>query len=88
MSSLAQRSAAEIEAWLVTRIAKLLETEAGKIDPAQPIVRYGLDSVQWICLITDLESWLGLKFTENPLPEHPTIDALSHYLAARSQGST
>ena len=33
-----------------------------------------------MALATELEEYLGFRFAENPLLDHPTIDLLSHHL--------
>jgi acyl carrier protein len=77
------RSAEEIQAWIVERLARLLQCPPQAIDPRERLDRYGLDSVQIILFVTDLEQWLGQTITENPLNEHPSIERLSQYLADR-----
>ncbi len=74
-------SAQEIQDWLRDRLSRLTDVAPEAIDPAEPMLRYGLDSVAVVALVTDLESWLGYRFRENPLPDHPTIAALAHFLA-------
>lgn len=78
------RSAAEIRHFIIERVARLTGVPAAEVDVQQPIVRSGLDSVSLVALTADLEDWLGVSFQENPLIEHPTIEALAHFLAKRS----
>jgi polyketide synthase 12 len=76
--------AAQIEQWLIERIAAealLAETD---LDPQRPIASYGIDSMQVVSLLAQLEDWLGFRFTSNPLDEHPTIAALAQFAAERS----
>lgn len=75
------RSAREIQDWLVARIATLTGIVPEEIDADDAVRRYGLDSVAVVTMIADLESWLGIRFRENPLDEHPTIALLAAYLA-------
>lgn len=75
------RSAEEIRQWIVVHLARLLELPLEQIDPQQSVARYGLDSVQLVLLVTDLEQWLGTSFKKNPLAEQDTIAALSERLA-------
>jgi acyl carrier protein len=44
----------------------------------------GLDSVALVTLAFDLEKWLGYRFRSNPLNDHPTIAALSRFLAQQA----
>ena len=75
------RSAEEIRAWIVGRVSDLTEIPPEEIDVRQPVLRFGLDSVALVRLASDLETWLGYRFRENPLEAHPTIEALANFLA-------
>jgi len=75
------RTAAEIEAWIVDRVATLTDLPPAEVDVRAPLTRHGLDSVGLVALATDLEKWLGYRFRENPLDAHPTIEALARFLA-------
>ena len=77
------RSEQEIRDWIVARVRRHLGDDE-PIDFHEPIVGYGLDSMHVVALAADLEDWLGIRFGENPLVDHPTIDALAKHLAARS----
>jgi len=74
-------SAGEIEAWLVARVGELAGLPPGEVDVRAPLSRHGLDSVALIALAADLEKWLGLRFRENPLEAHPTVESLAAFLA-------
>jgi myxalamid-type polyketide synthase MxaE and MxaD len=75
------RSRQEIQDWIVARVSALTGTASREIDVDKPLLRSGLDSVTVVALAADLETWLGYRFHENPLDEHPTIEALARYLA-------
>jgi acyl carrier protein len=79
-------SAQEIEGWIVARVAALTGVPPGEVDVRAPLTRHGLDSVALIALAADLEKWLGYRFRENPLDVHPTIEALSQFLAQQVAG--
>ncbi len=76
------RSAEEIRQWIVVRLSRLLEVQPKEIDMNAPIAHHGLDSVQIVLFITDLEAWLGLKFHANPIHEDSTIGSLAEHLAS------
>jgi acyl carrier protein len=78
------RSAEEIRDWMIDRLSRLLRIAPGELDPREPIVRYGLDSVTLVAFAGDLEEWLGYRFHGNPLEDHPTIEALAAFLAAET----
>ena len=75
------RSAQEIQDWIIGRVSALTAIPAPEIDPREALIRYGLDSVAVVALVADLETWLGYRFRENPLEAHPTIASLAQFLA-------
>lgn len=75
------RSAAEISAWLVERLAADLELPVAEIDPAKPFAFYGLDSIHAVRLSDALEKWLGIELVPTIAYEYPSIDILSAHLA-------
>ncbi|MBE0684226.1 MAG: amino acid adenylation domain-containing protein [Anaerolineales bacterium] len=74
-----------IQAWLVARIASMLELDAASIDPRQPFTYYGLGSVQAVSLTGDLEDFLGRKLAPTLAWDYPTIELLANHLANDSQ---
>lgn len=83
------RSADEIQAWLVAGLARRMNRDVDDIPLEEPIVGLGLDSMQVVAFAAELEQWLGGRFVENPLFDHPTIAELSAYLAEQlRQGNT
>ena len=73
-----------IQAWLVRHIAAPLNISPEEIDPKQPFVYYGLDSVQAVSLSGDLEIFLGRRLSPTLIWDYPSIDLLSEYLASES----
>lgn len=80
-----QKTSAELQSWLVTRIASMLEMDATSIDPRQPFTYYGLGSVQAVSLTGDLEVFLNRKLAPTLAWDYPTIELLANYLANDSQ---
>jgi acyl carrier protein len=76
------RSAVQIQDWIASYLANLLEVEPEEVDPALPFDRYGLDSAVAIGLTGDLEDWLGTQLDPTLLYDYPTVSALSKHLAA------
>ena len=74
-------SIAEIERWLVEQLAAELAIDPAQIDVHQPVAAYGIDSMQVVTLLAQLEDRLGFRFAANPLEEHPTIAALARFAA-------
>lgn len=81
------RSAQEIQDRLVAQVSRLTGLAPEEIDVGEPYRRYGLDSVAVVTVVADLEAWLGCRFRENPLEDHPTIASLARYLAEQAPGS-
>jgi len=71
-----------IQAWLVTQIVERLKADLNRIDAREPLVHYGLDSVQAVSLAEDLGNWLGYQLSPTLAYDYPTIEALAQYLAA------
>ncbi|MDJ0572808.1 MAG: acyl carrier protein [Pleurocapsa sp. MO_192.B19] len=74
-------SAAEIQGWIVSYLAELLEVDPDEIELAIPFDRYGLDSSIAIGMTGDLEDWLGKELDPTLLYDYPTIETLAQHLA-------
>ncbi len=74
-------TAAEIQAWIVSYLAELLEIEPDEVNITLPFDRYGLDSSVAVGLTGDLEDWLETKLDPTLLYDYPTIEGLSQHLA-------
>jgi acyl carrier protein len=72
---------AEIQAWLVSYFADLVEIEQDEVDVTVPFKRFGLDSSAAIILIGDLENWLECQIDPTLTYDYPTIKALAQHLA-------
>lgn len=79
-------TAAEIQAWIVTYLAELLEIESEDINVTISFDRYGLDSSVAVGLTGDLEDWLERKLDPTLLYDYPTIESLSQHLAEDFKG--
>ena len=73
----------EIQEWLVQMIAAELSLSVDQIPTDQPILSLGVDSMQVVTVVAELEDWLGFQFQSNPLEDHATIEALSQFAANR-----
>lgn len=76
-------SAVEIQDWIVTYLADLLETEPEEIAVTIPFDRYGLDSSAAVGLTGDLENWLGTEVEPTLLYDYPTVEALVEHLSSQ-----
>lgn len=70
----------QIQDWIVTYLAKLLDISEDDIETAVSFDSYGLDSSAAIGLTGDLEDWLGQEIDPTVLYDYPTIEALVGYL--------
>jgi len=78
-------SAPDINAWIRQRVAALLDLDPLVIRDDEAVTRYGLDSAGATRLIAELGAWLGRKISPVLAFEHPTIAALSQYLAGPAE---
>ncbi len=71
----------EIQAWLVSYLAELLEIEPDEVDVTIPFDRYGLDSAAAMSITADLEEWSGHELEPTIMYDHDTIEALARHLS-------
>jgi acyl carrier protein len=86
MSTIAAKkipTATEIEAWIVSYLAQLLEVDSEEIDVTVPFDRYGLDSSVAVSMTGDLENLLGTEIDPTLLYDYPTIEALVQHLSSQ-----
>ena len=69
-----------IQAWLVAQLADVLSLDPKTVDVTQPLTRYGLDSIDAVTLVADLEDWLDLELPSTLLWDYPTIAKAATYL--------
>lgn len=74
-------SAEEIRNWIVSGLSWKLGLKPHEIPLDEPLVNLGIDSMEFVGLVADLEQRLGCRFRDNPLIDYPTLNALSKYLA-------
>lgn len=75
-------SASDIRQYIVAAVARELEINPELVHADQPLLSYGLDSMQFIGLIGELEQWLHCRILANPLAHFPTADQLANWIAA------
>ncbi|HSM72576.1 MAG TPA: beta-ketoacyl synthase N-terminal-like domain-containing protein, partial [Anaerolineales bacterium] len=79
------KPASEIQTFLVTRVASILELDSSSIDPKQPFTYYGLGSIQAVSLTGDLETFLNRRLSPTLAWDYPTIELLANHLANDAQ---
>jgi acyl transferase domain-containing protein/acyl carrier protein len=75
----------EIQDWLITHVAELLQIAPDKIDIQEPFANYGLSSREAVNLSGELEDLLGRRLSPTLVYEYPNIWLLSKYLGEQSQ---
>lgn len=74
-------NAHEIQTWMVSKLAELLNVDTSEIDIHQPLEDYGLDSSRAMLIVTQAEKIFGVEISPTMLWHYPTIAALSQRLA-------
>ncbi|HBL10883.1 MAG TPA: phosphopantetheine-binding protein [Cyanobacteria bacterium UBA11162] len=77
-------TALEIQAWIVSYLAKLLEIAPNQVKVTIPFDQYGLDSSAAVGMTGDLEDWMGRKIDPTLLYDYPTVKNLAQHLAGKS----
>ena len=81
-SAQSPRDVRDIETWLIGHIANELKREGRSIDPTEPLVILGLDSVSAVTITGELEQWLGIRVSPTVPWDYPTIRELAIHLVA------
>ena len=71
----------EISAFCIDRLADILRIPRDTIDASAKFSRLGLDSAMTVYLQMDLEDKLDRELPLDVFYDHPSVDALSGYLA-------
>lgn len=69
-----------IQVWLVNQIATQLSINAQTIKVTEPLTRYGLDSIDSVTIVGDMEDWLDAELPSTLLWDYPTIEKAAKYL--------
>ena len=69
-----------IQSWLVAKIAQNLSLAPESINVGESLTRYGLDSIDAVTLVGDLEDWLDAELPDTLFWDYPTIEKASEYL--------
>lgn len=74
-------SVTEIQNWLVSYIAELIEVTRDEIDVNIPFDEYGLDSSMSVTMVADLEVWLGRPLDPTLIYDYPTPEKLAKHVS-------
>ncbi len=77
------KTEAEIERFLVERIADIVQLPAHAIDPEAPHADHGLDSASAVLLTADLEDELGIELSPALAWDHPNLKSIVRHLATK-----
>jgi acyl carrier protein len=69
-----------IQSWLVSKLAEQLSLDAKTINVGEQLTRYGVDSIDAVTLVGDLEDWLELELPSTLFWDYPTIQKSAEYL--------
>ncbi len=75
-----------LTAWLVQRVARLLEVDPGTINPDVLLEDHGVASSDAVLLMVDLSELMGQPVSPVVLWDHGTITDLAAFLAAVARG--
>lgn len=68
---------AQLQEWLVERIAEYLDVAPDQLDPDQPFAEIGLDSVYALTLCGDIEDALDIEVEPTMAWDYPTAAILA-----------
>lgn len=71
----------QIEGWLLPWAATTLKLDGGKLDPDTVFMELGLDSVDAVFMISELEAMLKVSLPTSIVLEHPTPRLLAQHVA-------
>ena len=69
-----------VQNWLIKQLAEQLRLDPASIKITEPFTRYGLDSIDAVTLVGDLEDWLDLDLPDTLFWDHPTVEKSANYL--------
>lgn len=78
----------EIQAWLISYLAQLLEIHPDEVNINIAFERYGMDSLAAVSLTGDLKNWLNYELEATLVYTYPTIKALARHLATDVQDNS
>ena len=69
-----------IQNWLVDSFAQQLSLNRDRIKVDEPLTRYGLDSIDAVTMVGDLEDLLDRELPSTLFWDYPTVEQAARYL--------
>lgn len=69
-----------VQNWLINQLSQQLSLDPQSININESLTRYGLDSIDAVTMVGDLEDWLDLELPSTLFWDYPTIAQSSAYL--------
>ncbi|GAB4529051.1 MAG: hypothetical protein Tsb0014_10760 [Pleurocapsa sp.] len=70
-----------IQNWLVKQLAEQLALNVADIEVTEPLTRYGLDSIDAVTLVGDIEDVLDEELPSTLFWDYPTVEKSAQFLA-------
>ena len=67
--------------WLIAQLSEQLSLEKSNINVSEPLTRYGLDSIDAVTMVGDIEDVLDVELPSTLFWDYPTIEKSSQFLA-------
>ncbi|MGK7948709.1 MAG: acyl carrier protein [Xenococcaceae cyanobacterium] len=67
--------------WLIAQLSEQLSLEKSNISVSEPLTRYGLDSIDAVTMVGDIEDVLDVELPSTLFWDYPTIEKSSQFLA-------
>ncbi len=74
-------NADEIETFLISHVADLVQLAPRDINPEAPHAEHGLDSASALMLIADIEDTYHVRLSPSLAWDHPNLRSMARYLA-------
>ncbi|MBF0539277.1 MAG: aminotransferase class I/II-fold pyridoxal phosphate-dependent enzyme [Nitrospirae bacterium] len=78
------KSVCEMDRWLAGRVSVYAKLPINEIDTKREIFNYGIDSLDVINIVLELEEAIGYRVEQTVFYDHPTIQQLALYLACEA----
>ena len=71
-----------LQNWIAEKLAEQLSIDKSTISFTEPLTRYGLDSIDAVTLVGELEDELDLELPSTLFWDYPTIEKSAQYLVS------